>query len=215
MAINYLKLYIGGRDMKDLNEKEIERLSKKSITEKIIDGDWYQYSKEEWAQKTVKTSAQTIYKINKLAAHDTNDADKMLKEFLPNMEKSAEIYFPISTIEWPEMLKIGSGTFINSNLQILSAGQITIGEHCFIGPNCQLYTPNHHSMDKNLRREGWQYDAPITIGDDCWFGGSVIVLPGVTIGDNVVVGAGSVVTKDVPDNVLIAGNPARIIKTIG
>ena len=67
---------------------------------------------------------------------------------------------------------------------------------------------------KELRREGWQYDSPITIGDDCWFGGSVIVLPGVTIGDNVVVGAGAVVTKDVPSNVMVAGNPARVIKTL-
>ena len=156
-----------------------------------------------------------IYKINEVASRDTDEAEKMLKEFVPGMAKSAEIYFPIATIEWPEKLKIGEKSFINSNLQILSAGQITIGEHCFIGPNCQLYTPNHHPTNKELRREGWQYDAPITIGDDCWFGGSVIILPGITIGSNVVVGAGSVVTKDVPDNVLVAGNPAHIIKKVG
>lgn len=65
-----------------------------------------------------------------------------------------------------------------------------------------------------LRREGWEYDAPITIGDDCWLGGSVIVLPGVTIGDNVIVGAGSIVTKDLPSNTVVAGNPARVIRKL-
>lgn len=135
-----------------------------------------------------------------------------LHQFLPHIAQDVDIYFPITSIEHPKTFTVGARTFINANLQILSAGKVTIGKDCFIGPNCQLYTPNHHPSNPALRREGWQYDLPITIGDDCWFGGSVIVLPGVTIGDNVVIGAGSVVTKDIPSNTMAAGNPARVIK---
>ena len=131
-----------------------------------------------------------------------------------NIDASVEIYFPISSIEYPENVIIKPGTFINSGLQILSAGIVKIGKNCFIGPNCSLYTPNHHPYDKILRREGWQYDAGITIGDDCWFGGNVTVLPGVSLGDNVVVGAGSVITESFGDDAIIAGNPARIIKNL-
>lgn len=193
---------------------DVAALAKKDIFDKVRDGDWYQYLHEPKMQEIVKTSAQTVERINDVAKTDIPRANQMLAEFLPHAQKDVEIYYPITTIEHPNRLFIGEGTFINSNLQILSAGKVTLGKHCFIGPNCQLYTPNHPINNKQLRRQGWQYDMPITIGDDCWFGGSVIVLLGVTIGDNVVVGAGSVVTKDLPSNVVAAGNPARIIRRI-
>jgi maltose O-acetyltransferase len=199
---------------KKLDNPNIEELSKKPIFDKINDGDWYMYSQEPEIQKIVKTSAQQVLKMNDVAKENYDQAQAMLRDFLPNADDSVDIYFPITSIEHPKQLTIGKGTFINANLQILSAGKVTIGEHCFIGPNCQLYTPNHHPYDKELRRQGWQYDAPITIGNDCWFGGSVIVLPGVTIGDNVVIGAGSVVTKDIESNVIVAGNPARVVKRV-
>lgn len=204
----------GNRIMKDLTPAEIARLADVDIFDKVDQGEWYQYAKEPKAQAIVKQSAQTVQRINDVAKTDLAEATHLLQEFLPNMAADADVYFPITSIEHPQRLTIGDATFINAGLQILSAGRVTIGAHCFIGPNCQLYTPNHHPYDKELRREGWQYDSPITIGDDCWFGGSVIVLPGVTIGDNVVVGAGAVVTKDVPSNVMVAGNPARVIKTL-
>lgn len=199
---------------KELNTVEIEKLKRKSITQKLQDGDWYQYGKEPELQKIVKASSQAIQNINDIAKHDFDKALQKIKVIAPNIDASVEIYFPISSIEYPENVIIKPGTFINSGLQILSAGIVKIGKNCFIGPNCSLYTPNHHPYDKILRREGWQYDAGITIGDDCWFGGNVTVLPGVSLGDNVVVGAGSVITKSFGDDAIIAGNPARIIKNL-
>lgn len=197
--------------IKELDAQEIERLSHISIFEKIEKGDWYQYNKEPELQKIVKRSSQLIQVINDEAKLSFEKADKKLREIAPLISKSAVVYFPIQSLEYPERFEVGAESFVNANLYVLSAGRVKIGEHCFIGPNCQFFTPNH-AMDKMLRRDGWQYDAPITIGDDCWLGGSVILLPGVTIGDNVVIGAGSVVTKDVPSGVVVAGNPARIIK---
>lgn len=88
-----------------------------------------------------------------------------------------------------------------------------IGDNVLIGPGTRLYTPNH-PLDVGLRRDGWEIGLPITIEDDAWLGGSVVICPGVTIGARSVVGAGSVVTKDVPPDVVVAGNPARIVKEL-
>ncbi|KRM11892.1 sugar O-acetyltransferase [Paucilactobacillus suebicus] len=200
--------------MKDKPEspKDPEALSKVDIFERVKRGDWYQYSHEPKMQKIVRHSAQMVQSINDVAKTNIDEADEMVDEFLPHADSSVQLYYPIGTIEHPETLFIDEGTFFNYNLQVLSAGKVTIGKHCLFGPNCQIYTPNHDPYNVDLRRVGWQYDRPITIGNDCWFGGSVIVLPNVTIGDNVVVGAGSVVTKDLPSNVIAAGNPARIIR---
>lgn len=200
--------------MKPLNETEIARLAALDIFTKIDQGDWYQYGKEPQLQAITQRAFQQVQRMNDVAKTDMSEATRLLHEFLPGMATSASITFPVNTIEYPEQLILGEDSFINANLQIVSAGKVTIGKHAFIGPNAQFFTPNHHPYNVALRREGWQYDSPITIGDDVWFGGSVIVLPGVTIGDNVVVGAGSVVTKDVPSNTMVAGNPARVIKDL-
>jgi len=96
---------------------------------------------------------------------------------------------------------------------VLGSGRITIGDNVLIGPGARLYTPNH-PLDVDLRREGWEIGLPITIEDDAWLGGSVTICPGVTIGARSVVGAGSVVTKDVPPDVVVAGNPARVVKEL-
>lgn len=191
---------------------DIAALAQKPLRQKLADGDWYQFGQEPEAQAIVRSSAQTVAKINAVAITDTDQADAMLTQFLPHVAPDAAIYYPITTIEYPQTLYIGEDTFVNANFEVLSAGKVTIGSHCFIGCNCQLYTPNHSIDSMLLRRAGWQYDLPITIGDDCWFGGSVIVCPGVTIGNNVVVGAGSVVTHDLPANCVAAGNPARVIR---
>lgn len=200
--------------VKPINDQILQQSAAKTIEQKVADGNWYQYIHEPKMQAIVQQSAQTVQHINDVAKTDIPRANQLIQEFLPHLGPNVQVYCPIVSIEHPNQLTIGEGSFINARLQILSAGRVTIGQHCFIGPNCQLFTPNHPTDDWELRAQGWEYDSPITIGDYCWFGGSVVVLPGVTIGKNVVVGAGSVVTHDLPDNVIAAGNPARVIRAV-
>lgn len=96
---------------------------------------------------------------------------------------------------------------------ILDEAPVTIGDHVFIAPDCGLYTAGH-PINATQRNEGLEYAKPITIGNHVWIGGGVKVMPGVTIGNTVVIGSGSIVTKDIPDGVVAAGNPCRIIREI-
>ncbi|MDO5499311.1 MAG: sugar O-acetyltransferase [Propionibacteriaceae bacterium] len=120
---------------------------------------------------------------------------------------------PGLSVDYGWNISIGSGTFINSGLTALDCAPIRIGERCQIGPNVQLLTPTH-PLDVAERRAGIEAAEPITLGDDVWLGGGVIVLPGVTIGANTVVGAGAVVTKDLPADVVAVGNPAKVIRKL-
>ena len=95
----------------------------------------------------------------------------------------------------------------------MDCAKVEIGDNTFIGPNCQFYTPIH-PMDYKTRNTFLEWAKPITVGKNCWLGGSVIVLPGVKIGDGCVIGAGSVVTKDIPNDSVAVGNPAKVIRKI-
>lgn len=109
---------------------------------------------------------------------------------------------------------LGSGVLINYNCVFLDAAPITIGDNCFIGPMTGIYTVNH-PLDPERRNAGYVYGRPVTLEKNVWLGGGCTILSGVTIGENSVIGAGSVVTKDIPANVIAAGNPARVIRTLG
>lgn len=108
---------------------------------------------------------------------------------------------------------IGENFFANFNLTILDEAEVRMGNNVFIGPNVSIYTACH-PLDAETRNRAVEWSEPVTIGDNVWIGGSVTILPGVTVGNNTVIGAGSVVTKDVPDNVVVGGNPAKIIKIV-
>lgn len=108
-------------------------------------------------------------------------------------------------------IHVGKKFFANYDCVILDCAPVIIGDHCLMGPQTCIYTVSH-PMDVKTRVADYVYGTPVTIGDNVWFGGNCVVLPGVTIGNNVVVGAGSVVTKDIPDNAVVAGNPARILR---
>ena len=108
---------------------------------------------------------------------------------------------------------LGENFYANFNMTMLDVCEIHIGNNAMFGPNCQLLTPLH-PLNAEERIAGLEFGAPITIGDNVWLGGGVTILPGITLGDNVVVGAGSVVTKSFGDNVVLGGNPARVIKNL-
>lgn len=107
----------------------------------------------------------------------------------------------------------GRGIYANFNLALVDDTHIYVGDHTMFGPNVTVATAGHPILPE-LRAQGYQYNAPVHIGENCWFGAGAIVLPGITIGNNVVVGAGSIVTKDLPDNVVAVGNPCHILREV-
>lgn len=110
-------------------------------------------------------------------------------------------------------IRVGKNFFCNYDCVFLDCGPITIGDNVMLGPKVALYAVNH-PIDPVVRSTFYDFPKPITIGNNVWIGGSAVVCPGVTIGDNTVIGAGSVVTKDIPANVVAAGNPCRVIRPI-
>ena len=137
---------------------------------------------------------------------------RLLEELVGSVGEDTTVRTPFH-VDYGVHISIGARTFANFGLVALDVAPITIGDDVQIGPNVQLLTPTH-PVDAGLRRDKWEAAQPIAIGDNVWLGGGVIVLAGVTIGENTVVGAGAVVTRDLPANVVAVGNPARVIRDV-
>jgi maltose O-acetyltransferase len=135
---------------------------------------------------------------------------QLLAELLGAVGEDAAIRPPLY-VDYGTNIRIGARSFANFGLTALDVAAITIGDDVQIGPHVQLLTPTH-PVDPALRKARWEAAKPIVIGDNVWLGGAVVVCPGVTIGANTVVGAGAVVTGDLPPNVVAVGNPARVVK---
>lgn len=130
------------------------------------------------------------------------------------LKHGEKVYFePPFYCEYGTHITVGENFFSNTGCVMLDVGQISIGKNVLFGPNVSVYTAGH-PLHPDSRNSGYEYGIPVTIGDNVWIGGRCVILPGVNIGNNVVIGAGSVVTKDVPDNVCAAGNPCRVIREI-
>ena len=181
----------------------------KTEKEKMIAGELYFANDPELVSARMFARSQSQI-INQ--AESAELRSQLLKETFGRTGK--KIYMePVINFDYGYNIFVGENFYANFNCTFLDVSTIEIGDNCMFAPNVQLYTATHplHPVKRN---SGLEYAKPIKIGNNVWLGGGVIVTPGVTLGDNVVVGAGSVVTKSFPDNVVIAGNPARIIKTV-
>lgn len=153
-----------------------------------------------------------IYKYNNLEPGDFEAQDRLIKEILGKTGKNINIEAPFHC-DYGYNIEVGENFFANYNLTILDVEKVIIGDNAQIAPNVSIYTAGH-PVHPDSRNSGYEYGIAITIGDNVWIGGNTCILPGVTIGNNVVIGAGSVVTKDIPNNVIAAGNPCKIIREI-
>lgn len=160
-------------------------------------------------QNSFRHAKQLLAQIRCRSSYD-DDYRALLHRLIPNLPSSSTILPPFHC-DHGHGIRIAANVFINANCTFLDGAYITIGENTLIGPDVKIYTP-HHPIDYIQRRENKEYAFPVTIGRDCWIGGGAIILPGVTIGDRTVIGAGSVVTSDIESDCIAAGNPARIIR---
>ena len=177
--------------------------------QKMIAGEPYSPSDPELVQLS-KESRQKQNAFNN--EENPKEGAKIIKKWFGSTGENVYIN-RLVVVDYGINIHIGENFYSNYNLTMLDVCPITIGKNAMIGPNCQFLTPLH-SLDPTERNSGKEYGAPITIGDNFWAGGGVTVLPGVTLGNNVVAGAGAVITKSFGDNVVLAGNPARVIKEI-
>lgn len=183
----------------------------KSEKEKMLGGEVYDPADMTLIKERarVKTLCQ---KYNKTSYGEIGTRKSILKEILGKTGDNFTIE-PDFYCDYGYNIEIGEAFYANHNLVILDCAKVKIGKNVAIGPNCGLYCAVHPTDP--VERAKWVETAkPITIGDNVWLGGNVVVLPGVTIGDNTTIGAGSVVTKDIPSNVVAAGNPCKVLKKI-
>lgn len=150
--------------------------------------------------------------LNSLPATDTEAIAAKAAELFGQFGQGSEIRPPVYC-DYGAHTFIGAGTYVNFDCVFLDVADITIGQNCLLGPRVQLLTAEH-PLQITPRKEGWESGRPIAIRDNVWLGAGVMVLPGVTIGENTVVGAGAVVTRDLPANVIAVGNPARVIREL-
>lgn len=179
--------------------------------EKMLAGEMYDPSDSEL--RTDRLNARKNARLyNETTEQETAKRSKLLKEFLGSTGKNIHMEPPIQ-FDYGYNTYVGENFYANFNSVILDVCTVTIGDNCMLAPNVQIYSATH-PIEYAARNSGKEYAKPITIGHNVWIGGGAIINPGVKLGNGVVVASGAVVTKSFPDNVVIGGNPARIIKEI-
>ena len=171
---------------------------------------FYERGTDELQTKSLRAQKLT-QKFNNCPIEDFQSKQDIIKELFGNVGSNPSIEHNFHC-DLGYNIYVGDNFYAGFNCTILDMAEVKVGDNCMIGPNVGLYTAGHSIEPTDRNKSG--YAIPITIGNDVWIGGSCVILPGVTIGDNSIVAAGSVVTKDVPSNVIVAGNPAKILKNI-
>ena len=178
--------------------------------EKMIAGEYY-LAGDAVLVKDRRKSKNLLHRLNVTEYRVTKKAREIVKELIPNA--GANLYIePPFFCDYGYNIVCGENVYFNVNCVVLDCTTVTIGSNVFFGPGVQIYTATH-PLDAELRKT-LENALPITIGDDCWIGGNSVICPGVTIGQGCVIGAGAVVTKNIPDNSLAVGNPAKVIRKL-
>lgn len=163
--------------------------------------------------KEQRACLNRLRKFNKTSPFKMNRRNKMMKKMFAEIGEGCYIEPPFYANFGGKHCHFGKNVYANFNLTMVDDTHIYIGDNTMIAPNVVIATGTHPILPL-LRENAYQFNAPVHIGRNCWLGAGVIVLPGITIGDNSVVGAGSIVTKDIPPNVVAVGNPCRVIREI-
>lgn len=182
------------------------------IREKLHTGDLYLSADEDLVAEQL-TFVEKLYDFNATRPLEQDKRAKMLKNMFAEIGEDCYIEPPLHSNWGGKHVHFGKGVYANFNLTLVDDTHIYVGDYTMIGPNVVLATAGHPILPE-LRPLAYQYNMPIHIGKNCWLGAGVIVLPGITIGDNSVIGAGSVVTKDIPANVVAVGNPCKVLREI-
>ena len=164
----------------------------------------------DWVE--MKRARKLTQALNTADRSDFDQIRSIVKELFGRSDETTFLNPPFYC-DYGSNIEVGKNCFINYNCTILDNAKVTLGDNCLLAPNVSIYTAGH-TMHQNARAMGYEYGIEVTVGDNVWIGGNTVICPGVHIGSNVVIGAGSVVTKDIPDWTFAAGNPCRVIRAI-
>jgi maltose O-acetyltransferase len=186
-------------------------LNVKTEKAKMLAGELYRSADPELIAD-IQRAQRLLTQYNAISGDETVAATALLSRLLGSVGDGTVIR-PFLSCDYGYNIRLGRNAFINYNCVFLDCAAIEIGDNLQMGPAVQVYTAAH-PLEADVRRSGLEYARPIRIGHDVWIGGGAIILPGVNIGDSSVIGAGSIVVRDVPSASVVVGNPARIIRTL-
>lgn len=179
--------------------------------ELMLNGNLYIANDEEIRELSIE-KYKFLNEFNSTKYEEFEKREKLVRNIFKHVGENCVINKPFHC-DYGCHISVGNNFYANFDCVFLDVNNITIGDNVFLAPRVSLYTAGH-PIDKDIRNEQLEYGYPIKIGNDVWIGGNVVVNPGVTIGNNVVIGSGSVVTKDIPSNVVAAGNPCKVLRQI-
>lgn len=183
------------------------------IKEKMHSGEIYYPNDEELMEEQLGY-INKLYDFNRTRPTEMKKREQLLKEMFAEIGEGCYVEPPLHSNFGGHHVHFGKNVYANFNLTLVDDTHIYVGDCTMFGPNVTVATAGH-PICPELREKGLQYNMPVRIGKNCWIGANAVILPGITIGDHVVIGAGSVVTKDIPSNVVAVGNPCKVLREIG
>ncbi len=183
-----------------------------AMKDKLHTGELYLPGDEEIMKDQLKR-LDRLYEFNKTRPTEMKKRQALMKEMFAEIGEGCYIEPPFYTNMGAGHIHFGNHIYCNFGVTMVDDTHIYVGDRTMFGPNVTVATAGHPILPE-LREKGYQYNAPVHIGKNCWIGAGAVILPGITIGDNVVIGGGSVVTKNIPDNVVAVGNPCRVLREI-